>query len=236
MFATLVISLLVSQTATINPVEPVLTPEQRLDTPWWKDRHDKCVALTQAGGHELIFVGDSITHGWETRGKAIWDKYYAPRKAANFGFSGDRCEHVLWRMQNGEIIGLQPKVAVVMIGTNSISASNANTETTTLGVKTVVESLREAMPKTKILLLAIFPRGQSATDQIRKNVTQTNEKIALFADNKNVFFLDVGKYYLSRSGEMWNNLMPDLLHPSDAGYEIWAKAMEPKLAELLGEK
>ncbi len=227
----MIVQLIVCSLVAQSPVKL----EEKLGTPWWKLRHEACVELTRQGGHELIFIGDSITQGWESRGKETWDKFYTPRKAANFGFSGDRVEHVLWRMANGEIIGLQPKVAVIMIGTNGITPTNANTETVVSGITSMVSILRKEMPKTKILLLGVFPRGQSATDPIRLNVSKTNDQLIPMADNKHVFFLDVGKVYLSRSGEMWRGLMPDLLHPSDAGYTLWAKVMESKLVELLGE-
>ncbi|OWU65288.1 MAG: hypothetical protein CBB60_005475 [Armatimonadetes bacterium Cent15-Ar3] len=212
-----------------------ITPANRMGEAWWKDRHDRCVAQTKQGGHELIFIGDSITQGWEGGGKATWDKYYGSRKAANYGFSGDRTEHVLWRMENGEIVGEKPKVAVMMIGTNNIGHGSSDAAATALGVKTIVGKLRTAMPATKILLLGIFPRGATATDKMRMDVASATAQFSSLADGKNVFFLDIGRAYVSKDGDMWKGLMPDLLHPNPAGYEIWAKAMEPTLKNLLGE-
>lgn len=209
-------------------------PAHRLGDQWWRDRHEACVAKTQAGGHELIFIGDSITQGWEGSGRPTWDKYYAHRKAANFGFSGDRTEHVLWRMENGEIVGLKPKVAVVMIGTNNLGHGSSDVPATVLGIRAILAKLSDVMPKTKILLLGIFPRGGTATDRLRMMCADASGTIAGFA-SKQVTFLDIGRHFLTRDGEMWRGLMPDLLHPNANGYEIWAKAMEPTLARLLGE-
>lgn len=212
-----------------------ITPAHRMGEQWWKDRHERCVAQTKQGGHELIFIGDSITQGWEGSGKATWDKYYGSRRAANYGFSGDRTEHVLWRMENGEIVGERPKVAVMMIGTNNIGHGSSNADQTALGVKTIVGKLRTVMPDTKILLLGIFPRGATASDKMRMDVANATAQFSTLHDGKHVFFLDIGRGFMSRDGEMWKTIMPDLLHPNATGYEVWAKSMEPTLKNLLGE-
>ena len=213
-----------------------VTPANRLGEQWWKTRHENSVAATKKGGYDLMFIGDSITQGWEGQGKPVWDKYYANRKAVNFGFSGDRTEHVLWRMDNGEMMGLKPKVTVIMIGTNNIGHGSSNAADTATGVKKIVSRLRENMPETKILLLGIFPRGADSQDRMRVAVAQATDGFKGLADDKSVIFMDLGKYFMSRSGDLWKSMMPDLLHPNTTGYEIWAKAMEPTLKSLLGEK
>ena len=212
-----------------------LTPVDRLGEAFWKARHEHQVELTKQGGWDLIFIGDSITQGWEGRGKEVWNKYYASRKAANFGVSGDRTEHVLWRMDNGEIIGLHPKVAVIMIGTNNIGHRSSGPTETADGVKLIVSKLRKAMPETKILLLGIFPRGATATDPMRIAVAQATDQFKTIADDKHIFFQDCGRHFMSKDGELWKALMPDLLHPIDFGYDIWARSMESTLRKLLGE-
>lgn len=211
-----------------------VTPAHRLGDSWWKTRHDACVELTKQGGHELIFIGDSITQGWEGGGKAVWDEYYGKRKAANFGFSGDRTEHVIWRLENGEMVGLQPKVAVMMIGTNNLGHGSSDAAATALGVRAILAKLHDAMPKTKVLLLGVFPRGADASDRYRQLCADVTGTISGFASDR-VTFLDIGRHFLTRDGEMWRGLMPDLLHPNANGYAIWAKAMEPTLKSLLGE-
>ena len=226
---------MLSSLAFVFTTQVSITPAHRMGEAWWKARHERCVEQTKQGGHELIFIGDSITQGWEGGGKATWDKYYANRKAANYGFSGDRTEHVLWRMENGEIVGEKPKVAVMMIGTNNIGHGSSDAAATALGVKTIVGKLRSVMPSTKILLLGIFPRGATSTDKMRVDVASATSQFSTLADGKNVFFLDIGRHYMTRNGDMWAGLMPDLLHPNSGGYEIWAKAMEPMLKQLLGD-
>ncbi len=211
------------------------TPADRMGEAWWKQRHERCVETTKKGGFDLIFIGDSITQGWEGGGKSVWNKFYANRNAANFGFSGDRTEHVLWRMDNGEIIGLHPKVAVMMIGTNNIGHKSSGPVETTQGVIAIVTKLRKAMPDTKVLLMSIFPRGATAMDQMRKEVAAASEGFRAIADEKTVFYRDFSRTFLTRDGDMWKNLMPDYLHPNEYGYELWARAMEPTLKRLLGE-
>lgn len=211
------------------------TPAHRLGEAWWKQRHEHCVELTKKGGYDLIFIGDSITQGWEGGGKPVWEKYYAGRNAANFGFSGDRTEHVLWRMDNGEILGLHPKVAVIMIGTNNIGHKSSGATETADGVKMIVGKLRKSMPETKILLLGIFPRGATAADPMRRAVADATAQFKSLADGTSVFFEDESKIFMTRSGDLWKNIMPDYLHPNGFGYDLWARVMEPTLKRLLAE-
>ena len=205
--------------------------------PKWVQRHEGFVKIAQAGGVDLLFLGDSITDFWRNRGSNVWNQYYGTRRAANFGISGDRTEHVLWRIDNGELDGIKPKVVVLMIGTNNTGKQkdgrprNTNTETIQ-GVQAVVARIREKLPDTRILLLAIFPRGTFDNPQ-RAQVALINTVIAKLADGDNVKFLDIGPKFLDGDGTLPTSIMPDLLHPNAHGYEIWADAMEPALAEML---
>ncbi|MCE9558405.1 MAG: hypothetical protein K8R88_05590 [Armatimonadetes bacterium] len=211
-------------------------PVSRLNEDWWKERHAHCQEVTKAGGVDVVFLGDSITQGWEGSGKATWDKYYAGRKAANFGFSGDRTEHVLWRLDQGEIIGLKPKVVVIMIGTNNIGHGSSNASATAEGVSAIVSRLRKGVPDAKILLLNIFPRDREATDSLRMQVADASAQFQKLGDERHVFCRDIGHHFVRLDGSLRSLLMPDFLHLNPAGYEIWAKAMEPELKALLGEK
>lgn len=204
---------------------------------WWMPRHEqKLKELAEMKTVDLLMIGDSITHGWETGGKAVWEKYYAKRNALNIGFSGDRTEQVLWRFDHGAIDGISPKAAVVMIGTNNTGHRQDDPDETAAGIKAILDQLGKKSPKTKVLLLAIFPRGASADDELRRINDQINERISKFADNKRIFYLDVSDKFLNDDGSLPKSIMPDLLHPNAEGYEIWAKAMEPTLAKLMGEK
>jgi beta-glucosidase len=139
---------------------------------WWSKRHEeKLQEIKSRGQIDLVMIGDSITHGWEDGGKAIWEKFYAPRKALNLGFSGDRTEQVIWRLQHGEVDGLSPRLAVIMIGTNNAGHRQEESQDTAAGVKAILDELRTRLPETKCLVLAIFPRSEKADDPLRQSMT-----------------------------------------------------------------
>jgi beta-glucosidase len=222
-----------------------VTPVSRMNLKWWGPRHQAVLDRVAKGNVDLLMVGDSITHGWEGAGKAVWSKYYAPRNAANLGFSGDRTEHVLWRLDNGEIDGIHPKLAVLMIGTNNSNGDEYTAEQIADGIKAIVCKLRTKLPETKVLVLAIFPRGD-ATRKTNKTSNavynaqwakndKASQLVAQIADHKMVFFLDINKTFLNEQGELPREIMPDLLHPQAEGYALWAEAMEPTIAKLMGE-
>ena len=194
--------------------------------------HDRFVKLAKEGTAGLVFLGDSITAGWGGNGKDVWAKAFADYKPLNFGIGGDRTQHVLWRIQNGELDGIKPKAAVVMIGTNNSGSDPA--EGIAKGVTRIIETIRAKQPQAKILLLAVFPRGEKASpNPSRDKLKQVNEIIAKLDDGKNVFFLDIGAKFMQPDGSLTKEIMPDFLHLSPAGYQIWADAIGPKLAELM---
>lgn len=202
-------------------------------------RHSKFNEISKQGEAQLVFLGDSITQGWEGKGKSVWQKYFAPMKAANFGVGGDRTEHVLWRLQNGNYDGLKPRLTVLMIGTNNTGHRGRDgyvceADQTADGVKAIIQTLREKQPQMKILLLAIFPRGEKPDDKYRKQNDATNVIISKLADNDHVFYMDISKTFLQPDGTLTREIMPDLLHPAEAGYELWAQAILPKVKELMG--
>jgi beta-glucosidase len=206
-----------------------VTPVRRND-PWWGPRHDAVNKRLKHGNADLLFIGDSITQGWETAGREIWNTYYAPRNAVNMGFGGDRTQHVLWRLDHSNLGGLSPKLAIVMIGTN-----NPNTaEEIADGIITICHRLRTKLPRTKILLLAIFPRNAGPSAQRQKN-DQASLLASRVADGKMIHYLDINSRFLTEDGLLTKDIMPDYLHPNKAGYKIWAEAIEPKVAELMGE-
>ncbi|HVC93557.1 MAG TPA: GDSL-type esterase/lipase family protein [Pirellulales bacterium] len=201
----------------------------------WKDRQEKINARAKQGDVGVIFLGDSITHGWEgNEAQPIWDKYFAPRKAMNAGIGGDRTQHVLWRLEHGNIEGIKPKVAVIMIGTNNSGSDSS--EDIAAGITAIVERLRKELPEIKILLLGIFPRGPDADDRLRKTNIGANQIVKELDDGKRVHYLDLSDKFLEADGSLSKEIMPDLLHLSARGYQIWAESIDGKLAELLGEK
>ncbi len=203
---------------------------------WWMPRHEaKLKEKATMDRVDLLMVGDSITHGWEDGGKASWDNYYAKRNALNIGFSGDRTEHVVWRLQNGAVEGISPKLAVIMIGTNNTGHRQDRPAYTAAGIQMIIDELQNRLPETKILLLAVFPRGATFDDPLRKINRGVNGIISQFADDERVFFLDINDKFLTDDGELPKSVMPDLLHPNAEGYAIWADAMEKSIMTLMGE-
>lgn len=189
-------------------------------------------AKENPGKYDIEFIGDSITQGWEGAGKNVWNEYYGNRKVINMGVGGDRTQHVLWRFEQGQLDGIDARVAVVMIGTNN-SNKDDNTEADILdGVTAIVNQIRQRQPQTKIILLGIFPRGSTFSAQ-RGKILQVNEALARLDDGKHVFYIDFGSQLIESDGSISKDMMHDYLHPGEAGYKIWAKAIEPKLKELL---
>lgn len=215
-----------------TPQHVATIPAERLSEDWWKQRHEKCVETTKKGGVELVFLGDSITQGWEDAGRSAWPTACGGLKAANFGFSGDRTEHVLWRLAHGEIIGLDPKVVVIMIGTNNVGHGSSNPEQAADGVRAIVSTLLKGLPHAKILLLGVFPRGEQPNDPMRVAVTKTTAGFASLNDGKRVFFEDIGYAFVRSDGVLRTLLMPDRLHLNPDGYDIWAKAIAPLVEKL----
>lgn len=187
------------------------------------------------GQAEVVFVGDSITQGWEGNGKQVWAKYYAPRHALNLGISSDHTQHVLWRLDHGNLDGLKPKVAIVLIGVNNIPDDQNTPRQVLEGVTAVVQKLREKLPETKVLLLGIFPFREDFCAQ-RAKALQVNQALHKLDDGQWIRFLDIGHLLIQSDGKISKNIMRDFLHPSAAGYRLWAEAMEPDLATMLGEK
>jgi len=205
---------------------------------WWLPRHEqkleeKRKLLAAGTPPEIVFIGDSITQGWEKEGQEVWQRHYAGRHALALGFGGDRTENVLWRLQHGEIDGIAPKVVVMMIGTNNAGHRAEQPQTTAAGIKRLVAEIRQRLPKTQVLLLAIFPRGEKPDDHLRGINERVNKLIAGYADGRQVHFLDINAELLNPDGTLSKNLMPDLLHPNEKGYAIWQRAMDPTLRKLL---
>ena len=214
-------------------VNSAVVPASRLTEDWWRERYQTKNRETARRPADLLFIGDSITQGWESAGRDVWEKYYSGRRAINLGFSGDRTEHAFWRLEKGNFKGVKnPKVAVVMIGTNNTGHFKQAADETAAGVARVVGKLRQRFPQAKVLLLGVFPRGDSADDALRKLNVAINAKIQSLDDGKDVHYLDIASAFLDGEGRLSPEIMPDLLHLSSKGYAVWAAAMETKLVDL----
>ena len=221
-------------TALSAELHSAIDPAPRNDK-FWKDRHESFNKRVVEVGEkaEVIFIGDSITQGWEGEGKEAWAKYYASRNAINLGIGGDRTQHVLWRLDHGNLNGLKPKAAVLMIGTNNSNGEDNTAGQIADGVTAIVRRLREKLPSTKILLLAIFPRGENFNNQ-RGKILQVNQVLQKLANEKDIFWLDFGHKFVTEDGLIPRDLMPDYLHLSAKAYGIWAESIEGALKEVLG--
>lgn len=214
-----------AQDAGDNPAAKPLTRDN--------DRHKKFLKVVAKGEADVIFVGDSITAGWEGNGKAAWADHFAPLKAVNLGIGGDQTGHVLWRITEGkELDPISPKAAVVMIGTNNLSGKHTP-EQVAGGVKAIVAELHKQKPTMKVLLLAIFPRSAKPTDAVREKVKATNALLAKLGDGKMVIYKDIGDKFLESDGTLSTDIMPDRLHLSAEGYDIWAKAIADDVKGLV---
>lgn len=211
---------------------------------WWKQRRDAITANAKKGDVALVFMGDSITQGWEGAGKDVWAKTYGPRKSLNCGIGGDQTQHLLYRIQNGNVEGLDkpiregaatPKLVVMMIGTNNSNKDDFTPAQIAEGVKACLDATRAKLPDAHVLLLGIFPRGEHNNPQ-RDKLAATNAILKTYADETHITYLDIGDKFLQPDGSISKEIMPDFLHLSPKGYQIWADAIEPQVKKYLGEK
>jgi beta-glucosidase len=201
---------------------------------WWQDRHEeKLKTKDQLKDIDIVMLGDSITHNWEKDGKPVFDSEFKNYKVLNLGFSGDRTEHVLWRLRNGAVGGIRPRVVMLLIGTNNTGHREESPTETASGIAAIISELRTRVPGAKILLQAIFPRDRLASGKLRKQNDAVNAIIKDFADGETVVFADINDAFLDQQRRLSKKIMPDFLHPNRQGYQKWADAILPALKRLL---
>jgi lysophospholipase L1-like esterase len=179
----------------------------------------------------VVFLGASIIQRWEEAGRATWDATFVPMGAVNLGSSGDRTENVLWRLQEAPLAPLDPKVVVVQIGTNNLGRGADAAADTLAGIRRVLEVLRAQCPHSRIVLCALFPRG-THMNAARGEGLQVNQALAA-EPGQGVEFVDVGSNFIGADGDLRKDRMADELHPSPAGYALWAKDLEPAVRRAL---
>jgi lysophospholipase L1-like esterase len=231
---------------------PAIMPTDRLSVDWWAARHKAIVAdLPKHSDAQLLLVGDSITSNYDKADpnqdfQAIWQQYYAPRKALNLGFSGDTTANVLWRLDHGEVDGLHPKLAVVLIGTNN-TALGQTSEDTELGIDAVVKDLEHRLPQTKILLLGILPSKLPSREQnfdvnayLGTHYAGGEDPLVSYIDISVVFYshgeLDTNLFYDSTVTPPKPATLPKATYPNTRGQRLMASAIEPAVARLMGDK
>jgi lysophospholipase L1-like esterase len=210
------------------PMPPATQPRERDDA-----RHRTFVWQAQKGNIDLLFVGDSITDWWRTPGRGLteFEKNFGQYRTANFGIAGDTTQGVLWRMRNGELDGFKAKLIVFMLGTNNIGR-NTNADIAA-GDRAIIEEFRKRQPQAKVLVLGVFPRGAAAGTPVRAAIAEINSHLAQVADNRNVFYMDIGPAFLEPDGTLPVEVMADGLHPTTKGYALWAAAINDKVRELM---
>ena len=218
------------------------------DIVWWQKRHKDKLAELREKKPALIFLGDSITQQWEFDGVPSWrnfapgwQRFYGDRNAVNLGFSGDATCHLLWRIENGEVAGIAPKVAVVLIGANNLGRLHWTAADTVAGIEAIAGALRRRLPSTKILLLGVLPSERS--DWVNDTTATINKTLASrYRDATTLAYLDAGKVFI-KNGRANPDLFLDPLltppaaplHPSAHGQNLLSEAIEPTLAALLGD-
>ena len=220
--------------AAVRAATPAM-PDSEWAKAWWPKRFAEKQELVKTGGAPYVFVGDSITQLFETgAGREVWRKYFggkdAPYPALNLGYSGDRTEHVLYRLEHGELDGYEAKCVVLLIGTNNTGHRSAAEETpgdTVIGIKACLDAIRAKQPKAKVVLCSLFPRGANAQVEARRRNDVVNRAIRQFADGRHVFWCDLSRMFTRRDGTLPAELFPDFLHPAELGYEMWASRIIP---------
>ena len=216
-----------AQQASPAAGNPAVIPVPRTED-WAVAGHEGLLANSRTNPNlQVVFLGDSITHGLQFGpGAEVWREHFAPLNAMAFALPADKTQNMLWRItEGGELNGLHPKAVVVLAGINNLTAKNTPEETAA-GVAAIVHEIEVRLPGTKILLIGVFPCWE------RDSVQQTNAIIAKLEDLKQVYFLDIGFKFIAPDGTISKSVLKDGIHPSEEGYQIWAKAMQPYFEDL----
>ena len=226
-------------------------PVSRLETPWWRARHEAKLADIRGRRIDLVWLGDSITQDWELGGPEewrdfvpVWNRFYGDRNALNLGFKGDTTAHLLWRMMNGEIAGMQPKAAIILIGANNMGRVHWSAPQTVAGIEAVVNEARTRLPGAKLLLMSVLPSLRS------RYVSRTTEAVnrdlaARYGDGglPGVAYADVSRVFMKNGSVDRTQFLDDLLTPPDPPLHPTAQAqgqmaalIEPMVAGAMGDR
>ena len=223
-------------------VGPGDRPAPQAGNETWTNAHTALIDKAKRGNIALYFAGDSITRRWEATHKENWDHNFAGWQAADFGAGGDRTENLLYRLLNGELDGVDPKVVVLLIGTNNVgfdpvgSSDDALVSDTVRGITACVGAIRRKAPGAKILLMGITPRNTKGSTAVMPTINKINRGIAALADGSRITFLDIGNLLADATGTLFEGMTDDGLHLTDKGYQVWADAMRPVLTSWLGPR
>jgi lysophospholipase L1-like esterase len=222
-------------------VNPAAMPTPRTD-PAFEMLTTQDNATASHGGANVVFLGDSVTYFWGDTNRAatgfdVWRTQIAPLGAVNFGIPSDATQNLLWSVENGLLAG-HPRVVVLQIGTNNLpdppAGSGDGPVATAAGIQAIVQEIEALSPTTKILLVGLLPRGQTPNDPLRADTAWVNATISQLANNRMIFYVDIGAKFLNPDGTLSTALLPDGVHPSLAGYAIWSAAIQGPLRAMLG--
>ncbi len=217
-----------------------ITPVSRNEVAWWKQRFEakqvEAAKIREQGGAlPLVMIGDSITHNWEKPGREYLAYLnYRYGTILDLGYSGDRTEHVLWRLDNGELDGLTPTLITLMIGTNNVRV-NAPEEVAE-GIRQIVAKIRAKAPGAILVLHPIFPREAAPDNELRQKNDKVNTLIQPLANGRDILWVDVNPRFLDADGTLSRQIMPDLLHPNALGHGLWFDTLQPILDAYLSHK
>ena len=214
-----------------NPTVPMPGHYPKFPQAWLKI-HQQHLKQTQQRPINVVFLGDSITRGWQKH-KKLWQQHYGKLGAVNFGMGGDRTQQVLWRIDDGLFDEIQPQLVVLNIGVNNLWQDNSSSGHIAAGIEKIVAGIQIKSPQSKILLLGILPTGEQPNTPKREKIQAINRQIQQFDNGSTIRFLDMGSNFLKPDGSISKDVMPDYLHLSKQGYQIWAESMQKIFTEML---
>jgi len=206
-----------------NTGKPTTVVPASKNMQWWKDRHNRVVALDKSN-FKVFFLGDSITQGWMMAeyGHSIWLENFGEESALNLGFAGDKTQNLLWRIENGELDGANPELVILMIGTNN--AKDDSAEDIAEGVNAILTVIQTKLPKTKIIVHRIFPRGIES-EPLRLVTNQASEIFSKSSNEQSIHYLDINNHFQDESENVPIDIMYDGVHLTTKGYAIWVNAI-----------
>ncbi len=227
--------------ANAQKTNSAVIPAHHLDRKGWRERHEQILEKVRTSDPQLIMIGNSITHNLDKPDRQVlWDMYLNDLDAVNMGISGDRTENVIWRLQNGLLEGINPKVATLLIGTNNTDGNHyleiSTPEELSEGIWKICSIIREKLPDTEIVLLGILPYGYKPNhrDEVNK---ATNKIISKYPEkDSKIHYYDLGYLFFNEEGKVKRELMPDFLHPNLEGEKLVFEALAPEASKLMAAK
>ncbi len=216
---------------------PAVPSPRTVDYEWmsvatWREKHETNVARATRGDADILLLGDSITEGWANT--TLWQERFPTLKVANFGIGGDTTSNLLWRLENGEMGNLKPRLIVLLIGVNNLGRNGDAPAKVVEGIQAIVSTLHSRMPAARIAIVGVLPADEQPKSKMRKRIAETNRRLARnLHDGHSIFVIDAGKSLLEQDGSISSATMADFLHPTPAGYQRLADELFPQIVRIL---